>query len=104
MPRAVRRAVPLKAMCSSMCEMPMRGSVSWRAPQFTQTPRLALSSCGIGSVATVKPLARRVISTFMVCRSGLDEGAQGARVVGKDRIAFGTQIRVLEARRQGGDH
>src|SRR5881275_1865366 len=43
----------------------MTAFVSLRPPAFTQTPTAALSSCGIGSVTTVKPLDNFVISTFM---------------------------------------
>ena len=65
MARALRVAVPLKAMCSSMWEMPISGLDSWREPVPTQTPRAALSRLAMGSVMMVKPLERLDISRFM---------------------------------------
>src|SRR5690606_41940551 len=50
-------------MCSSRCAMPCSSSRSLRAPDLTHTPRATLSTCGRVSVATVKPLDRRLTST-----------------------------------------
>ena len=63
--RAVRRVVPLNAMCSSRCEMPCSSGRSSRLPAPTQTPSEALSRCGMASVTTVRPEGRRVTSTLM---------------------------------------
>jgi hypothetical protein len=43
MASALRRFVPLNAMCSSMCETPLTAALSWRAPMPTQTPMAAVS-------------------------------------------------------------
>ena len=53
--RAVRRRVPLNAMCSRKCEMPCSSCRSSRLPELTQTPSEAVSRCGIVSVTTWMP-------------------------------------------------
>ncbi len=88
MSRALRVSVPLNAMCSSMCETPMTSCISLRAPAFTHTPSIALSSCGIGSVTTVKPLESLEISGFMVVELRLDIGAHQALVGGQNSEIF----------------
>ena len=92
--------MPLNAICSSMWEMPIRARVSLRAPQSTQTPTAALSSCGIGSVTTVKPLESLVISMFMqsIGRSLLDEGPHLGRIIGQDGHPLHPLIEAREPR------
>ncbi len=63
--RALRRLVPLNAMCSSRCEMPCSSGFSSRLPAPTQTPSEADSRCGMRSVTTDRPEGRRVTSTLM---------------------------------------
>src|SRR3979490_1125934 len=57
---AVRRAVPLKAICPRTGAMPLSSIRSWRLPALTTTDTDAVSMCGITSVATVRPDSRRV--------------------------------------------
>ena len=54
-----------------MWETPIWAGVSLRLPVFTQTPTAALSSPGIGSLTTVKPLESLEISRVM--RASLEE-------------------------------
>src|SRR4051812_10308560 len=61
-------------MCSSIWLTPMTGSVSFRPPALTQTPNAALSSCGIGSVMTVKPLGSLLILISIEMRSFSQKG------------------------------
>src|SRR5262245_27914158 len=63
--RALRRLVPLNAICSSRCEIPCSSGFSLRLPEPIHTPREAVSRCGIRSVITDRPEGRRVISTLM---------------------------------------
>src|SRR5579885_2960464 len=65
MSRAVRRRVPLKAICSRRCESPCSSIRSWREPAPTKTPSEAVSRCAIRSVTTFSPEGRVVISTLM---------------------------------------
>src|ERR1700761_7421012 len=100
MSRALRVCVPLNAMCSSMCETPITSSVSLRVPAFTQTPSMALSSCGMGSVTTVKPLESLLISGFMVTELRLDMATDQALVRGQNSEIFGCVIEALKVFRQ----
>jgi hypothetical protein len=54
--------VPLKAMCSRKCAVPLFVSVSAREPASIQTPTVAVCACEWASVATVRPFERVVIS------------------------------------------
>ena len=45
--RALRRFVPLNAMCSRKCEMPCSSGASLRLPDAIQTPSEVVSRCGI---------------------------------------------------------
>ena len=65
MARALRVAVPLNAICSSMWDTPICAGSSLRLPVFTQMPKAALSSPGMGSETTVKPLGNLDISKVM---------------------------------------
>src|SRR6185436_17204157 len=69
MARAERVRVPLNAMCSSMCAMPLSSAASWRVPQATQMPSAADSTSGIASTATRRPLGRVVILTLLILLS-----------------------------------
>ena len=64
MSKAVRVGVPLNTMCSTRWATPLTSARSWRVPTPTQTPRDAVSTWGIVSVATRRPLGRVV--TLMV--------------------------------------
>ena len=66
MARAERVRVPLNAMCSSMCAMPLSSADSWRVPQATQMPSAADSTSGIASTATRRPLGRVVTLTLLI--------------------------------------
>jgi hypothetical protein len=55
MSSAVRRAVPLKTMCSRKWEMPLSLLGSRRDPCSSQMPTLTLRTCCIGSVMTTSP-------------------------------------------------
>ena len=65
MARALRRAVPLKAMCSRKCDRPCSASISSRAPAATHTPSETVSSCGMVCETTRRPLASLVTSGVM---------------------------------------
>src|ERR1700749_2252356 len=87
-------------MCSSMCETPITSIVSLRVPAFTQTPSMALSSCGMVSVTTVKPLESLLISGFMVIELSLDMATDQALVGGQNSEIFGRFKEPLEVFRQ----
>ena len=61
MARADRRAVPLKAICSSRWDTPLRSNCSCRAPTSTQAPTDAVSTVCMGSV-----IIRRRLSSVVV--------------------------------------
>jgi hypothetical protein len=63
--RDERRVVPLKAMCSSRCEMPCSFGFSSRPPTPVHTPSAAVSRCGMVSVTTVRPEGSLVTSTLI---------------------------------------
>src|ERR1700759_5209377 len=107
MARALRVAVPLKAMCSSRWEMPIWPGVSLRLPVLTQMPRAALSSWLMGSLTTVKPLESLDISRVMAPRcsgsqSRRDELAKQRQVVGQDVQLFGQVHDLLQTVRHAG--
>src|SRR5690606_8795630 len=114
---ALRELVPLKAMCSSRCEMPCSVLRSERAPALTQTPSEALSRCGMSSVRTTMPLSRVVDLTLTLvlltcgrhglgipCRSGAaarcNEILDLPLIVGQDRDPFGPVKEIAEPGRQ----
>src|SRR5687768_8816961 len=103
---ALRVVVPLKAMCSSICEMPCSAWVSLREPALTQMPSEALSRCGMSSVRTVMPFSSLVLLTLTDtplrqrrgssrdrrasrAGAGQDVGLHLALVVAKDIVALG---------------
>ena len=63
--RALRRRVPLNAMCSRKWEIPCSSWCSSRLPDATQTPSAAVSRCGMASVTTLMPDFKVVTSTLM---------------------------------------
>src|SRR5690349_5570889 len=94
MARALRVAVPLKAICSSMWDTPICWGCSLRLPVFTHIPTAALSRPGIGSLTTVKPLESLDISRVMAPifssnKSREDEPLYQSRVVGQNLQPFG---------------
>jgi hypothetical protein len=60
-PPAPITLVPLNRMCSRKCAVPLFASVSNRLPELIQIPTVAVSACGLASVATRKPLSSVVI-------------------------------------------
>src|SRR4029079_67458 len=108
MARAERVLVPLKAMCSSMCAMPLSSADSWRVPQATQMPSAADSTSGIASTATRRPLGRVVTLTLLIlvlspCRTRrlprchhalVDQALQCCDIVGKPINALGALHQV----------
>src|SRR5882757_4284869 len=107
MARAERVRVPLNAMCSSICAMPLSSADSWRVPQATQMPSAADSTSGIASTATRRPLGRVVTLTLLMaflppCRTGLtqrrhalvDQVLQRGGVVGQSVDALGALHQV----------
>jgi hypothetical protein len=69
MSSALRRSVPLKAMCSSTCATPLIAAGSCRVPTLTQTPIDTVSTDSMRSVTTRMPLASLVTCTLMMPRS-----------------------------------
>ena len=65
-PAVVRLAVPLNAMCSRKCAVPLFAAVSYRDPASIQTPTVAVSAFGVVSVATRMPLASVVTCALFV--------------------------------------
>ncbi len=63
MSRALRRRVPLNAMCSSRCATPLCSAGSLRVPTPAQTPSDVVSTESIRSVATRNPFGRVVTRT-----------------------------------------
>src|ERR1700761_1826259 len=81
--------------------MPITRFGSLRAPAFTHTPSIALSSSRIGSVITVKPLESLEISGVMGRDCSGDMVAHQAQIVGQSYRSFGALNNVLEAGRNG---
>ncbi len=97
--------VPLKAMCSSTCEMPCSAAVSLREPALTQMPRDALSRCGMSSVRTVMPLSgswivrsNRLLPARDRCSN---EGFDVTLVVGENVEALLPLVKIRQPRRKG---
>ena len=59
---AVRRAVPLKSMCSMKWAAPLFPAPSWREPVPTQMPRAAERTPGTRLVRMRTPLGRVIFS------------------------------------------
>src|SRR5437016_3707515 len=57
MSRALRRAVPLNAMCSKKCAAPLTAGASCRVPTSTQMPSEAVSTVSTRSVTIRIPFA-----------------------------------------------
>src|SRR5581483_602724 len=76
--------------------MPITRFVSLRAPAFTHTPSIALSSFGLGSVMTVKPLESLVISGDMGWDCSGDMVAHQAPLVGQNHHSFRALNNVLQ--------
>ena len=55
MAAALRRSVPLKAMCSRKWEAPFSASVSLRVPDATYAPNDTVSTRSMVSVTTSRP-------------------------------------------------
>ena len=53
----VRFDVPLKAMCSKKCDVPLLAAVSYRDPASIQTPTVAVSAPNVVSDPTRKPFS-----------------------------------------------
>ena len=58
MASALRRLVPLNAMCSRKCATPLISAGSCRVPTSTQMPSETVSTVSIRSVAICNPFAR----------------------------------------------
>ena len=59
-PAVVLVLVPLNAMCSRKCAVPLLAAVSYLLPASIHTPTVAVWACGVASVATRMPLGRVV--------------------------------------------
>ncbi len=59
---AERVGVPLNIMCSMKWDMPASSGVSSRLPTAHQMPRVTERTVSIGSVITVMPFGRTVLS------------------------------------------
>ena len=59
-PAVVRVLVPLKAMCSRKCAVPLLAAVSYLLPASIHTPMVAVCAWGLASVATRMPFGRVV--------------------------------------------
>ena len=104
---ALRRSVPLKAMCSRRWEMPCSASRSWRAPAATQTPSETVSTCGMWCETTRRPLAStrdlrgHAAAPCLLRARRLDEALDGGEIVGQHGDAFLRRHQRREPRRQG---
>ena len=71
--------VPLKAMCSKKWAVPLLASVSYRLPASIHTPTVAVLEWGTVSLATRRPLGRRVTCRHQARRPGVAGQAAGRK-------------------------
>ena len=104
MRRALRRAVPLKSMCSSRCEMPRRCAARPTSRLRRRCRRVAERTCGIVSVSKRTPpgstLSRIIRSTRARVRAGKSDPrtrsqAAAARAVARDAPWSRTRSRTV---------
>ncbi len=99
--------MPLNAMCSSRCEMPCSLGFSSRPPTPVQTPRAAVSRCGMESVTTVRPDgslgnvdAHPATPCLAASADRADESLDFRRIVFHHRDVFGFGQQAVEPGRQ----